>query len=166
MITQKQLKAVLDYCPETGVFRWAKDCGSRAKRGNIAGSNLTSDGYVVIRIRRCGYTAHRLAYLWMTGSFPAKEVDHINGIRDDNRWYNLREVDRVGNTTNTKRRRTNTSGVTGVTYSKNKERWVSRINVNKRRVELGQFKDFDEAVRVRREAEKKYGYHPNHGRIE
>ncbi len=90
-ITQAELVENLSYDPDSGVFR-RKISNTRAvKAGDIAGSQ-NGKGYLTMMV--CGrvYKAHRLAFLYMTGSFPPEEVDHINGIRDDNRWACLRAV--------------------------------------------------------------------------
>jgi len=91
MLTQSELKELLHYDPETGVFTWLVRNGSGVEAGDVAGT-LTLRGYWSIRYRRRSYRAHRLAFLYMTGSFPTLDVDHINGARGDNRWCNLREV--------------------------------------------------------------------------
>jgi hypothetical protein len=110
------------------------------------------------------YQAHRLAFLWMTGSFPASEVDHINGVRDDNRWGNLRAVTPTQNAQNQRLPSNNKSGVIGVHWNKQANRWCARIKVNGRVVHIGLFSTLEEAVAARAKANEKYGYHPNHGK--
>lgn len=90
-LTAGRLKELLTYDPETGVFIWRGWRSGSAVAGSVAGS-LHSDGYVCIKIGRCLYRAHRLAFLYMTGSRPIGQVDHINMNRADNRWCNLRET--------------------------------------------------------------------------
>jgi len=91
-------------------------------------------------------------------------VDHINHIRDDNRWENLRLVSASGNSRNRGMSSRNTSGVTGVTWSRSKSRWVAQIKVDKENKTLGVFTDFSEAVNARKNAEVLYGFHENHGK--
>ena len=86
MISQGELKEVLEYNPDTGVFIWRKPNGNRVKVGNVAG-NKSVNGYIRIKIKK-EYLAHRLAYLYMIGNFPENDIDHINHIKDDNRWVN------------------------------------------------------------------------------
>jgi hypothetical protein len=109
------------------------------------------------------YKAHRLIWLMSYGVAP-EFIDHINGVRDDNRLENLRSVSWEENTKNAKRRADNVSGVTGVSFYSPKGTWRARINYKGRTVLLGYFKTPAEAVAARRAAEKIYGYHENHGR--
>lgn len=82
MINQTQLKSIINYDEYTGkVTRGARQLGS-----------YDVNGYLVTSINNKGYKLHRLIWLYMTGSFPEKHIDHINGVRDDNRWCNLREA--------------------------------------------------------------------------
>lgn len=100
----------------------------------------------------------------MTGKFPSKQIDHINGVRDDNRWCNLREVDEQGNARNQKMRSDNTSGQTGVSWHNSTGKWLSYIYVDGSRLDLGLFDSYSEAVKIRKEAELKHSFHINHGR--
>ena len=98
MLTQERIKELLDYSKETGKFIWKvqRQC---VKQGTIAGS-LSKLGYIKIVIDGKSYLAHRLAFLYETGSFPVNFVDHINGVTFDNRWYNLRNATRSENIQN------------------------------------------------------------------
>jgi len=86
-MNHEQVLMLLNYDPETGLFRWKTKSGRQAV-GSIAGSKHNL-GYISISINKKRYYAHRLAFLCMTGKFPENVVDHINGIKDDNRWSNL-----------------------------------------------------------------------------
>lgn len=130
--------------------------------GDIAGS-LNTHGYVGIKVFGKLYLAHRLAYLYMLGETP-DEVDHINHIRADNRWVNLRDVTRSENCKNNSKRKDNASGVTGVHWKKRDSRWVAQIRVDKETLWLGQFVKFSDAVDARKNAEVLYGFHENHGK--
>jgi hypothetical protein len=99
LVTRERVLEVLDYDPGTGVFTWKVDTGGRIKKGAIAGST-SSNGYRQIRVDLRRYQAHRLAWLAMTGAFPPEEIDHINGVRADNRWANLRAATRSQNCAN------------------------------------------------------------------
>jgi hypothetical protein len=90
-------------------------------------------------------------------------IDHINGNGLDNRLANLRGCTHSENHKNVKRSDNNTSGATGVSRSRDKLRWRVRIRIGKKDVNLGEFKNFDDAVKVRRQAEIDNGYHINHG---
>ena len=161
MITQARLKELLHYDPETGIFTRIKSYCSKAKIGNIAGV-LKKDGYLRIGVDG-RHLAHRLAFVYMTGEF-SKVTDHINGNRSDNRWENLRSVTNNENLKNQKMRSTNTSGVMGVYWSKVSKKWAASIRSNGGKFHLGVFDDINDAYAARRAAEKKYNFHPNHGR--
>jgi hypothetical protein len=89
-LTQDRLRELLDYDPDTGIFTWMVNRrGGKAAVGVVAGSRNT-DNYVSITVDGEEYLAHRLAFLYMTGAFPPKQVDHINTAKSDNRWCNLR----------------------------------------------------------------------------
>jgi hypothetical protein len=90
MITQIELKELLSYDPETGIFKWLPR--PRSSRIKYEAGHKMTNGYITIRIKNKQYLAHRLAFLYMTGKFPDKCVDHIDRVRDNNRWDNLREV--------------------------------------------------------------------------
>jgi len=178
-LTQTRLRSVLDYSPDTGEFIWLmRDISAFATKrafsmwnaryaGKSAGS-ATTKGYTRICITINGkqgrYQAHRLAFLWMEGEFPKHQADHINGLRSDNRWANLRRVTNRGNQKNTKMRSDNTSGVVGVYWHKKTGRWSAQIGIPRQYKYLGRYRDWFEAVCVRKSAELKHGYHINHGR--
>lgn len=162
-ITQERLKELFHYDPEMGVFTRLVRTAYSVRVGDIAGY-LNAHGYIIIRIEGKGHRAHRLAFLYMTGCLPEHQTDHINGIRDDNRWVNLRPVTHQENQKNRKKQSTNTSGVTGVYWHIYAKKWIARIKVNGKYKHLGGFNDLDEAVKARKVAEKKYNFHPNHGR--
>ena len=126
---------------------------------------INKEGYRVMGIQGKRFYAHRLAWLWVYGKFPSKEIDHINGNRLDNRIPNLRDVTKQENRKNQKIHKKNTSGVMGVYWSKDRKIWRVKISCNKKQLHIGCYKEFDDAVEARKEAERKYGFHPNHGRV-
>ena len=101
-LTQEELKELLHYDPDTGVFTWKKGRQGRIKKGGIAG-NEDQSGYCKIVVKGKRYGAHRLAFLYMEGYFPEHQVDHINRDRGDNRWVNLREATHTCNMRNCSR---------------------------------------------------------------
>ena len=120
------------------------------------------------RISVDGKRMYKHRYLWEAAYGPIPKgmyIDHINGVRHDNRLENLRLVDRTGNARNSKLRNDNSSGVVGVHYHKQHGKWNARIGSDSKRVELGLYDDWFEAVCARKSAENKHGYHKNHGRI-
>ena len=167
MITQDQLKEVLHYCPETGVFTWLVGGSGRSGRGAVAGSFKTNGRagklYGRITIRRREYLMHRLAFLYMTGDFPEDQVDHEDGNGLNNVWSNLRAVTRTENSKNVRKTRANTSGTTGVCWDKRSRRWYAYLGHNSRHMNLGQFHNKEDAIAAREAAEVTYDFHPNHG---
>jgi hypothetical protein len=158
ILTQELLKKLLHYNPSTGLFRWKLPFGKQKINGIAGGKN--SQGYTIISINSKLYRAARLAFLYMEGYFPEYHVDHINRIRDDNRWENLRHITQQCNNRNTSKRSDNTSGITGVTWNKLSKKWVSQISTNGKNKYLGIFGTLKEAAKIRWEAEVKYDY-PN-----
>ena len=163
ILTQDELKSLLYYNPHFGVFVWTAFRHKGAIKGNIAGC-VSDNWYRRIKINGKRYLAHRLVFLYLYGRFPAEQVDHINGIKDDNSRKNLREVSSQQNNRNKARNKNNTSGMTGVYWDKAGGKWRPGISVNKKLLHLGSFDDYSEACSVRKSAEIKYGYHENHGR--
>ena len=153
--TQKDIGALLHYDPTTGVFTNKVDRNPRAPKGSIAGYTNTI-GYTVIQINGRKLHAHRLAWLYMTGKWPTHEIDHINRIRSDNRFANLREASSGDNKQNTKDRENNTSGHRGVTWHKAREKWQAQIAVAGKHRYLGLFDRFEDAVAARQEAVAKF----------
>ena len=161
-MTQDELKGLLDYDPLTGIFTWVK-----AQRGLRVGDKagyLGSEGYIRIGAYGKLYMAHRLAWLYMTGKFPENQIDHINRVGDDNRISNLRDVKQSVNSRNAKMSKTNTSGVNGVSWLKCRKKWQVQIRADGKLKYLGLYADLELAALVRKEANVKYGFHPNHGR--
>lgn len=159
MLTQERLKELLTYNPDTGVFTWID---SKNKHREEAGY-LNYKGYMLIDIDGKKHRSHRLAFLYMTGSFPKEQVDHINHGKTDNRWSNLRMVSNTENHKNMKMQSNNTSGVTGVSWERRRDKWVVRIKDCGKYLHLGYFEDFFEAICTRKSAEIRYNYHENHG---
>lgn len=100
MLTHNELIKILSYCSETGKFTWINPPSpSKVKVGDVAGT-MMSDGYRSITINSKMHKEHRLAWLYMTGEWPSKKMDHINRNRGDNRWANLRLATYSENTAN------------------------------------------------------------------
>lgn len=152
MITQKELEELLHYDPETGAFTWIVK-RSGAGLGNVAGHKEKRDGYIRIKVKDKKYPAHRLAWLYMTGEWPENYIDHINGIRDDNRWGNLRDVTHRTNCEN-QRVATGETGYLGVYKSINNYR--ARIKTNGRNIDLGSYKTPEEAHQAYLRGKRKY----------
>ena len=135
-MTQEELKSLLHYDPDTGIFVWTVKRG-RHPSGREARC-VNKAGYIVIRINQKLYLAHRLAWLYMHGDLP-KEIDHINGIKSDNRISNLRPANRYQQMQNTKMRSHNKTGATGVTHCKQTGKYAAEVRVDGKRIWLGRF---------------------------
>jgi hypothetical protein len=158
-LTQARLKELLHYDPETGLFTWRVTLGSRAKAGALAGSFCCDTKYIKIRIKGMLYYAHRLAFIYMTGALPLDQIDHINAIRHDNRWSNIREATSAQNKQNRKiaRRDNKSTGVLGV--SRNCKRFQAKIKTNGNVVCLGTFDTTEQASAAYIEAKRKFHTH-------
>jgi hypothetical protein len=157
MITQSELKQVLEYNPETGLFTWKKTVNTRAVIGSIAGWNI-NEGYIQISIYGKKYRAHRLAYLYMTGNFPENFIDHINHIKDDNRWTNLRDATNSQNQVNRLKLKNNTSGYKGVCWHKHHKKWSAQIMYMNKNIHLGKYTTPQEAYEAyKKKAIELYG---------
>jgi hypothetical protein len=166
---------MLKYDPSTGKFTWrerSEDFPSplsaiRAFNTRSAGGPVYEEphkGYRRMTLLGKRYKSHRVAWAMHHGDWPPETIDHINGVKDDNRIENLRAVTHIENCRNQKLHNTNTSGVMGVYWRPEARKWQVRIYVNGRLLHLGLYVKKDEAVAARKAAEEKYGFHANHGR--
>ena len=176
-LTQALVREFLRYNPVTGVITWRerdrkwfqtyrsfKSWNSK-NSGQVAGTtHKGSRGktYICIKVDGTTYKAHRLAWLYVTGEFP-DEIDHESGDGTDNRWCNLRDVNRQQNGSNKRLPVNNTSGVCGVSWSGGK--WQSSIKVKQKQIYLGKFLNFFDAICARKSAENNHGFHTNHGSV-
>ena len=149
--TQEEVRLRFTYDPETGVLRHT-DHNKMAYgwHGKEAGSRHP-DGYRSVSIRKKTYLIHRIIWLYVYGETP-EFIDHINRRRDDNRLANLRSVTRVQNKHNSSMYSNNKSGEQGVGWSKNSQKWIASIRLNKVDKYLGSFVNFEDAVAARRRA--------------
>jgi hypothetical protein len=136
-----------------GVLFWKRPSSNRIKIGSLAGSK-EGCGYIQVRIAGKRYKAHRLIFK-MHNDFYPKEIDHINGIRDDNRIENLRQATRIQNARNVKTATNNSSGVKNVTWHKRLKKWSVSISVNNKSKHVCYTNDLDvaklEAIKARKQ---------------
>ncbi len=144
MITQARLKELLHYEPETGVFTWRLNTSNRVHVGDTAGYS-DAEGYIVFRVDRVAYKAHRLAWLYVHGEFPQDQIDHVDRVKSNNAILNLRVVTCKQNKENTDTRSDNKSGFTGVTWHKRDSRWTAQIGHRRKLISLGYFDTPEEA---------------------
>lgn len=142
MLSQSELKEILHYNPNTGIFTWLKTVNGRATKGSIAGNS--GNGYVRISYNKNRYWAHKLAFLYMEGHYPDSEVDHINRIKTDNSWNNLRIANVNENSQNKVLNVEKTSKFRGV--RKVNSKWRSNIKCNGVEYHLGYFNTEIEAA--------------------
>lgn len=165
-IDPKVLTELLDYQPETGLFFWRKrDAGGKNWNVRWAGkqafTSLCGGGYFQGHLLGQKVLAHRVAWAASFGEWP-DVIDHINGVRSDNRLENLRNVSWAENNLNLGLRRKNQSGANGVRWSKGA--WQAEIRAGGKSEYLGRFVSLDDAIAARKAAEPAFGFHPNHGR--
>lgn len=142
MIEHDELKRILYYDPDTGLFTWLRSAGSR-KANSVAGSDC-GDGYLRIGIHRKVYLAHRLAWFYMKRIWPNHEIDHRNTIHDDNRWDNLREAtDSINAQNQVRAHANNKTGILGV--HRHYHRFQASITFRGRKFYLGTFDTTDAA---------------------
>ena len=145
------------------VFLYNKEDGTLFyKNGRHAGT-LTKNGYLVVTLNGKKYMAHRIIYKIFHAEEPQGFIDHKNQNKTDNRIENLCVVSKQGNARNQKRFSTNTSGVCGVHYRKDKKKWAAEI-WDKRKIHLGIFSTKKAAISARKQAEIKLGFSNIHGK--
>ena len=179
-VTPDMLRQLIRYEPDTGKMFWMPrgpgwfSCNEAMKSTMVASWNSRFAGSPALHVLDTGgyfsgyllgrkSRAHRVAYAIYHDKWPEGFIDHINGIRTDNRAQNLRAVSRTENAHNSRLAINNTSGRTGVAYRDDTNRWVASIDADRKRISLGSFSSRDDAVAARIAAELKYGFHPNHG---
>ena len=147
--TVEELRAALDYDPDTGTLAWrVRDDVPPKWNGRYAGRVVNcahNEGYIVVTLHKRRHLAHRVAWAMRHGRWPEGQIDHINGQRDDNRAANLREATHAENGRNAKRPAHNTSGYKGVSWHKLHRTWRATIKVDQRAVHLGYFATREEA---------------------
>lgn len=158
-MNQQQLKEVLSYDEATGVFTWLRT-------GKTAGSafhNGYRSTYLRIKVGGKACFAHRLAWLYMTGEWPAGDIDHIDHDGLNNRFANLRIVSDEINQKNARMSAANKTGISGVCFVAKTNRWHAWVSRAKKQAHLGSFLDLFEACCARKSAELRHDYHSNYG---
>lgn len=169
------LRTLLKYQPENGRVTWrnrprdmfSEDKYWRSWNDRCADTEcfatVNNQGYFVGGFLGVNYLTHRIIWRHVTGEDP-EQIDHINGNRLDNRWSNLRAATPALNAKNQRKRSTNSSGVTGVSWHKHAGKWFAEIMVDRKKHSLGYFDELSDATEARKNAEIEYGFHQHHGR--
>ena len=156
-LTQERLRELFSYDMETGFLTRLIRVSPNARVGQRAGT-LNENGYRAVNVDKKLYLEHRIVWFYMMGEWPKDQIDHINGIKSDNRLCNLREATNQENHQNQRKSRTrNKSGLLGVISEKNR-RYRSAITVKGEIIRLGNFDTAMEAQNAYLEAKKIY--HP------
>jgi hypothetical protein len=136
-------RSLWNYDETTGELRWKVKPCQRVSVGDVAGC-INKCGYLVVRCAYKLHLVHRIVWLITTGALPVNELDHVNGIRNDNRLSNLREVTRRQNQRNRKCHRT--GHLLYTTYDKHKGRWKAvSPTINGKRKHIGHYDTMQEA---------------------
>jgi hypothetical protein len=174
-ITIVDLRDLLIYDPITGILTWksrSREMFSRSRTHQMWNTRYANTvalaapdgrGYLHGSIDGMKLRAHRVAWALYHRAWPNDQIDHINGIRTDNRIVNLREVDALENAKNQKLHTTNTSGSVGVHWNESNQKWRARIDKFGKTTHLGYFLTKIDAIRSREAAMESLGYHENHG---
>ena len=141
-IPPDEIREYLSYDKDTGVFTWIKSPATGVHIGQEAGT-LNNEGYLRIAFKRNLYSAHRLAWWFVYGKLPKQEIDHINGLKNDNRIINLRDVSRRANNSNFEIHRQ--GKLVGCYYVPHIKKWAACIKINRKKIHLGCFNTEQEA---------------------
>lgn len=160
-LTQEEAHRLFEY--KDGELYRKLDRNNRFKAGSKAGHLIKSTGYRVIEIGSVPYPEHSIVYLMHHGFIP-KMVDHINGCTTDNKIENLRQATAAQNAWNSKRSIANTSGIKGISFRKDRNVWVARLQAHATSIYLGYFKSKDDAEEFLQLArDMVHGDFANHG---
>lgn len=169
----RDLAAVVEYEPATGIVRWKRRNDMRSQwNGRYAGKEcgrLDNGGYLQIRFTYQGHVftfgTHRLIWFIFTGEIP-DQVDHVNHDKIDNRIENLRAVNSAENNRNQVKRRDNTSGYTGIFWRVNRQQWEASVTFGGKQYFLGRYDHKCDAIFVVESFRKSKDFHPNHGKAD
>lgn len=153
-LTVERARELLDYDPETGLLTW-KISRPKAKKGAIAGGKAPQ-GFVQLGVDGGNYKAHRVIWLLVHGVWPPDQIDHKNGVKDDNRLVNLREATDSLNRENVRKPyANNNSGLLGVHWDQHRRRFTAILRKNGRTINLGRYLSKEEAHAAYLQAKRK-----------
>lgn len=159
--TPSEIKALLSYDPLSGDLRWKDRLDARPSvrsrlNGALALTNISTLGYKRGRVMQVSYQAHVIAWVIFYGTWPDREIDHINTIKTDNRIKNLRLATRSENNRNKPVRSDSSIGLKGVTFHPQTGKWRARISCFGKTNSLGLFASPEEAHCAYRNAMEKF----------
>ena len=161
LLPQKELLKIFRYYK--GELYWKIKPSTAAWIGKKAGQ-LNNKNRFQVNYKGYIYYIHRIIWTMHEGAWPVLEIDHINGDGTDNRIENLREVNRTVQNKNAALRKDSTTRIVGVHWNMQSSKWRAQICFKSKQRHLGLYEDFFEACCARKSAERKYGFHVNHGR--
>lgn len=179
ILTQEILRELLDYDPDSGRLTWKprerewfnnyriyRSWNSRYAGSEAGSLSVNKRGYRrrILSIKKKRYKEHRIIWLYMTGSMPIGEIDHIDQDATNNKWPNLREVDRLGNNLNQSKKCNNRSGITGVSWRERENKWLARVVIRGEIVLNETFETKDDAAKAVKTARTVHGFAIGHGR--
>lgn len=153
-IQPERISKMFRYDPETGDIWWIESGKGKIKK-KPAGT-VVSNGYKAVMIDGDRYYCHRIAWVLTHGLWPEDQLDHINGVKTDNRLVNLRPATNLQNGRNFKVKANNTSGTTGIVWCNQTKKWRALIKNNGKTIHLGRFVDKVDAINARKSAESSY----------
>lgn len=171
---QNTLKSLLDYDPLSGKLFWKyRDKSYFAREADMLTWNTRfggkeaftaqdDKGYYRGSLLSKNYLAHRIIFKYIHGYDP-DQIDHRDQNPSNNSELNLIDASAITNSQNSKLYSTNSSGTTGVTWDKSRNKWLVSITLNYRHKYIGRFENLEDAVSARKAAELQYGFSPNHG---
>lgn len=164
MLTVNQLREVLSYNPNTGLFFWLKRTARRTQVGELAG--YLTNGYIRIKLYGIVYQAHQLAWLHYYGEWAGSDIDHKDTIRSHNWITNLRRATASQNIANSNLSLANSTGFKGVDYHSITGKYRARLTINRKQLHLGEFDTREEAAAAYKKAAKEmFGEFANDGEV-
>jgi len=152
-LTWERLDELFHVDPIAGTLTWKKNSGKKNMIGKVAGDRSHRFGYVCVCIDRVDYKRHRLIWFYVHKCWPVNDLDHIDGVRDNDGISNLREASRAQNCWNSTIPKTNKSGHKGVSWCKKSQKWRVNIRANGAWRHLGLFDNIEDAVAARKAGE-------------
>ena len=162
-LTQDLIAKVLKYDSTTGVLIWTTNLHSKRVVPNSRAGTLKPSGYRQVSLLGGTYLEHHLIWFIQTGQWPTGQIDHIDQVRDNNAWHNLRQVTKAENARNRTRNPNSKLGEHGIWLNQRTNKYVAEITLNGKKVYQKSFDDIDEAIEARKAKSLELGFHENHG---